>query len=158
MDPEMVEAIRQIKYDGKNPFQLGETAKNHGNTLFSYGKKNPGNYNKAITAYNVSEARDGVYSRETLILLVVLTLQEAEGWLSQVDTDEARVMLSQVYSNRAFAHLMLRNHRSCKDDCDRALRLKPDNVKALYRMAKVRSLHPADQVAKPGLNEDATRQ
>ncbi len=28
---------------------------------------------------------------------------------------------NQTYANRAMAHLMLKNYRSCKEDCDRAI-------------------------------------
>lgn len=54
MDPAMVEAIQQIKFDGKDKFQLAEQAKNHGNQLFKYGKKNINQYRYAITSYTVS--------------------------------------------------------------------------------------------------------
>lgn len=64
--------------------------------------------------------------------------QEAEGHAKEAeDSDELRVLLSQIYSNRAFAHLMIKNYRSCKEDCDKALKLTPNNVKAWYRKAKV---------------------
>lgn len=68
-----------------------------------------------------------------------MMLQEAEGHAKEAEpSDELQVLLSQIYSNRAFAHLMLKNYKSCKDDCDRALACSPDNVKACYRKAKVR--------------------
>lgn len=70
---------------------------------------------------------------------VVDHAQEAEGHAKEAeDSDELRVLLSQIYSNRAFAHLMIKNYRSCKEDCDKALKLTPGNVKAWYRKAKVR--------------------
>jgi len=46
-------------------------------------------------------------------------------------------LLSQVYSNRCFAQLMLKNYGSCKEDANRALKRNPNNVKAIYRKAKV---------------------
>jgi len=48
-----VEAIRQLKEDGKDVYQLAEQAKEHGNLLFRSGKKNPAQYKHAITSYTV---------------------------------------------------------------------------------------------------------
>ncbi|CAL7935579.1 unnamed protein product [Xylocopa violacea] len=44
-------------------------------------------------------------------------------------------LMAQLYNNRAAAHLMLRNYRSCLNDCKLALKLKPNYKKALNRAA-----------------------
>jgi Tfp pilus assembly protein PilF len=53
------------------------------------------------------------------------------------DEEKTRTLLSQIYNNRALAHLLIKNYRSCREDCDRALKHAPGNVKAIYRKAKV---------------------
>ena len=53
MDPAMIEAMQALKFEGKDFKQLAEQAKDHGNTLFQWGKKNPGQYQNCLTSYNV---------------------------------------------------------------------------------------------------------
>ena len=43
---------------------------------------------------------------------------------------------SQIISNKAFAHLGLKNYRTCITECDKALGDWPGNMKAHYRKAK----------------------
>lgn len=43
---------------------------------------------------------------------------------------------TKVYSNRAQCNLMLRNYRSCINDCKKTLELDPKFVKAYFKMAK----------------------
>ena len=64
--------------------------------------------------------------------------QEAEALAMKADPGpQVDELLSQVYSNRSFAQLMLKNYGSCKEDANRALTRNPNNVKALYRKARV---------------------
>ena len=40
------------------------------------------------------------------------------------------------YSNRAMAYLKLKNYARCIEDADKAIKLKPDYVKAYHRRGK----------------------
>ncbi|KYN13456.1 Tetratricopeptide repeat protein 4 [Trachymyrmex cornetzi] len=44
-------------------------------------------------------------------------------------------LMAQLYNNRAAAHFMLQNYRSCLNDCKLALKFKPQYPKALSRAA-----------------------
>ncbi|KAG5307069.1 TTC4 protein, partial [Acromyrmex insinuator] len=44
-------------------------------------------------------------------------------------------LIAQLYNNRAAAHFMLQNYRSCLNDCKLALKFKPQYPKALSRAA-----------------------
>lgn len=48
---------------------------------------------------------------------------------------EDRDLMAQLYNNRAASHFMLKNYRSCLNDCTQALKLKPEYPKALSRAA-----------------------
>ena len=52
---------------------------------------------------------------------------------STVDIGKLR---SQILSNKAFAHLGLKNYRTCITECDKALASWPSNMKAHFRKAK----------------------
>ena len=116
MDPAMVEAIQAIKFAGKNFRQLAEQAKTHGNDLFKWGKKNPAQYSNCLKSYQEAEA----YAREIPVLG-----GEEEDEDKCLSKEEKARLLSQIYANRAMAHLHLKNYRSCKQDCDRSLRHEP---------------------------------
>ena len=47
-----------------------------------------------------------------------------------------RALLETLYVNRAQCQLLLRNYRSCIQDCGGALRLNPNNLKAYWKSAK----------------------
>lgn len=66
----MVEALQSIKYEDKDPYELAEQAKNHGNSLFSFGKKNPAQYQNAITSYNVRQPHASAFYLLALVMLL----------------------------------------------------------------------------------------
>ncbi|EKU21546.1 tpr repeat protein [Nannochloropsis gaditana CCMP526] len=144
MDPAMVDAIQAIKLGGKNAKQLALQAKSHGNELFGWGKKNPAQYSNCLPSYDeaekyalavplLPEPSQASGGEETPAHNARHGQEEEEDCLSKA---EQAVLLSQIYANRAMAHLMLKNYRSCQQDCTRALARLPSNVKAHYRLAR----------------------
>ncbi|XP_067207479.1 DNA polymerase interacting tetratricopeptide repeat-containing, protein of 47 kDa [Linepithema humile] len=59
-------------------------------------------------------------------------LSYTEGIKTKCKDDD---LMAQLYNNRAAAHFMLQNYRSCLNDCKMALKLKPEYPKALNRAA-----------------------
>ncbi|XP_063979880.1 DNA polymerase interacting tetratricopeptide repeat-containing, protein of 47 kDa [Diachasmimorpha longicaudata] len=59
-------------------------------------------------------------------------LSYTEGIKTKCEDDSLR---AQLYNNRAASHFMLKNYRSCLNDCKMALRYQPNYPKALSRAA-----------------------
>lgn len=78
---------------------------------------------------------------------------------SEAEIAKQRAVLGTLYVNRAACHLEMKNHRSCWLDCNAALQLNPQNVKAWYRSAKallaVGRIEEADDACAGGLAVDA---
>lgn len=137
MDPDMVEALMQLRDGDDPPEVLAEEAKKRGNKHFSTAQKTKKNmwFKEAAKEYT-----DGI------------ALCRAAG---------APELEATLWSNRAACALGLRNFGDAKRDCHQSLKLKP-NVKALYRLAKacfaLKQFEQAQKAADWGLSLETTRE
>ncbi|OQS05226.1 hypothetical protein THRCLA_20685 [Thraustotheca clavata] len=129
----MVDAMMALVEEGETAETLALKYKNKGNKMFSDGKKNKNYYGYAIKEYTDAFTYG----------LKALAEPTDPDVLAKMDLDEPIVMdklMATILSNRAAAHLSLKNYGSCRSDAARALKYDPKNIKAIYRGAKASSL------------------
>ncbi|OQR84459.1 hypothetical protein ACHHYP_13362 [Achlya hypogyna] len=130
----MVDAMMALVEEGETAETLALKFKNKGNKMFADGKK----FNKNYYSYALKE-----YSDALAYGLKALASPTPAEELAKMDIDEPIVMttlMATILTNRAAAHLALKNYGSCRSDAARALKYDPKNLKAIYRGAKASSL------------------
>ena len=159
------DAFRLLKEEDKTPYELAVMYKDEGNEFIKC--KTSDDYKNAIDKYDqalpfvdqmeeerkIRESKDlnekgekDVQEEkvEEIVSPSVLASQEEEEGKQpegdRGDNVDPQVLRSQIISNKAAAHLGLKNYRMCINECDLALRAWPGNMKAYYRKAKCLSM------------------
>jgi tetratricopeptide (TPR) repeat protein len=155
-----VAALQALAYEG-TPLENAADFKQRGNECFAEKKFADARefYGKGIAILAGEESRrargEPAAPHETM-----------EDGGDQEDPDapgtiaKQRNLLETLYVNRAQCQLLLRNYRSCIQDCGGALRLNPRNVKAYWKSAKallaVNRIDEADDACARGLEIDGS--
>mmetsp|Transcript_42625 Transcript_42625/g.86176 ORF Transcript_42625/g.86176 Transcript_42625/m.86176 type:complete len:514 (+) Transcript_42625:109-1650(+) len=128
MDPRLVEALAELKYDGEEPEQMAEAAKYDGNK----------DYMTAVKLKRKMYYRQALnhYTEGCLHALKAQQKVGTEKQLSEEKAAELNALFSTLLSNRAACHLVLKNFGSAKRDCGDSVRMVPNNTKAYFRKAK----------------------
>ncbi|KAK3390197.1 hypothetical protein B0H63DRAFT_464929 [Podospora didyma] len=177
LDPDATEnsdelaALQALAYEG-TPLENAANFKDQGNECFRERRWADARefYAKGIAVLVVEEQRRKLRAKMGADKVPAPAAAAGPGEVQLEGKDEGendndpeeirkqRVLLEQLYGNRAACHLELRNYRSCTLDCAGALRLNPSNVKALYRSAKallaVGRIAEADDACARGLEVD----
>lgn len=120
-DP-MVDAMQALIEEGETTQTLALHWKKKGNQMFSDGKtKNKMYFKNAIQYYDDALAH-GLDAMKN-------PPEELD------DTIDTVQLVSTILSNRAAVHLEIKNYRSCRSDCARAIWYWKGNVKAYFRGA-----------------------
>eukprot|EP01084_Bolivina_argentea_P215406 365693_1 len=115
MDPDMVEAFRQIAYEDETPEESAERLRDKGNEFFKRTRMNKMYYRKAAESYS-----EGI----------------KHAVMADNQTDEVIKLRAKLLANRAACNLNLNNFGMVKCDCEASLALVPGNLKCYYRKAK----------------------
>jgi hypothetical protein len=120
----MAEAFRALREEDKTQVELAELYKEEGNQWVKKGTKK--DYNEAYTRYT-----------HALTFMDKADQARADGTEATSDsTADLKMIRSQILSNRALASLNIANYGSCCRDCDAAIVLWFENIKAHYRKCK----------------------
>lgn len=120
----MAEAFRQLREEDKTFVELAELYKDEGNQWLKKG-----------TNKDFQEA----FSRYTHALTFMDKADQARADGTECEADrkvDLKKMRSQILGNRAQASLNGTNYGRCYKDCDTAIALWPENIKAHYRKCK----------------------
>lgn len=145
-----LEAFKALAYEG-TPYEVALGFKEHGNECFKQKAWVDAKefFNQAITVLQAEiRKREGKLSFK-------------EGEPPSFDKEEItkeRDVLEACLSNRAAAHLKLKNYRSATLDCASCIRLNPRNIKAWFRSATallaMNRIKDADECCARGLELD----
>ncbi|KDO28749.1 hypothetical protein SPRG_19963 [Saprolegnia parasitica CBS 223.65] len=151
----MVDAMMALVEEGETAETLALKFKNKGNKMFADAKKSK---NHLYYEYAIKE-----YSDALAYGLKALAAPTPADELAAMDLDEPirmPALMTTILSNRAAAHLALKNYGSCRSDAARALQHDSKHLKSIYRGAKASAMlkKPADTLryCKVGLAIDAT--
>ncbi|KIX03530.1 uncharacterized protein Z518_07083 [Rhinocladiella mackenziei CBS 650.93] len=115
----MIEAIKALQYEGTKS-EIAQGFKERGNEM--------------VAEKNWRDAKE-FYTKG----IAVLVDKTEDKWDKAEDADEEQkqcvILEEQLYVNRAYCNLKLKNYRSTTVDGAAALRINPSNIKAHYRSA-----------------------
>jgi tetratricopeptide (TPR) repeat protein len=163
-----VAALQALAYEG-TPLENASDFKERGNECFSEQKFVDARefYGKGIAILTAEEARrnrgEPPARKESEEGDAELNIGASTEEQEDPDAPEVviaqRALLETLYANRAQCQLLLRNYRSCIQDCGFALRLNPNNVKAYWKSARallaVDRIDEAEDACKRGLDLDS---
>lgn len=129
-----LEEVSTAKKLYENQDGIAKELKDRGNAKLKVGTKS-----------SLKEAGE-IYSQALTILLEGKDVKQAGDDVSKIP-GQTRMLLSQLFNNRAQATLQLQEYTACVDDCKRSIKYDATTVKAFYRAARASMLNGLYQQA-----------